>query len=373
MLSAVAIGACGSSDDSGSSDASTTSSSGAATTAASTGNAALTEAKAAVTKGLAAPTSIGIDKPLSKKPPTGKNIIFLRCSQPVCGGFLDGLKPATAALGWNLKSVSFKPTPEATVSAIQNAVRAKPDGIFYTGLDRNTVEPALQEAKKAGIPIVNGYEVDGAVDPIIANIADANANTNGPTLIADWIAQDSSCKGSVANFTIKSYPILVATTKIFQAEMKRVCPDMKVTEVDVQATDVGTKVPAAVVSALQSSPDTKYVAVSFGDMLLGVPAALKAAGLSPKTMGYGAASPNNVQNVAAGTETVESGYGIPYASWRAMDAFARKFVGDDPGIDTTAPSPGQIFTKENAGSVKDWNFAQAPDMADQFKKLWLLG
>jgi ribose transport system substrate-binding protein len=370
-LTAIVVAGCGSSSNS------STSSSGSSTSAssASSSNPQLAEAKKAADAGQQPPTSIVIDKPLSKKPPTGKTIIFLRCSQPVCQGFQQGLAPAAKALGWKMKFQPFAPTPEGIQSAMNAAIKAHPDGIFETGIDIAILKTVLPAAQKAGIPIVSGYEPTAPAPPIIANIADGPRNELAPKLAADWIAADSAGKAHVAVFNIKLYPILNLTTNAFKAELTRVCPDCSVKEIDQQVTDVGTKIPANAVSNLQRDPKLNYLAFAFGDMSNGVPAALKGAGLQGKAkiIGYGAGSPANVANVAKGDEAAETAYSIPYGGWRALDAFARKFVGDDPSIDTTAVNPGMIFTKANAKGGTSWDYSVAPDYQAEFKKLWHVG
>ena len=374
-LAAVFIAACGSSSKSSSSGTTSAAAAGTSSTSGSSsgssGGSAGASATAADEK---TPSTIGITVPLKSKPPTGKVIDFLRCSQPVCAGYLQGLTPAAKALGWTLKSVTFQPTPEAEVAAIEQAVRTKPAGIYVTGLDQAVIASALAQAKAAKVPVVDGYDLNTVTPPIIANVANGTANNFAPQAAADYIASDSKCSGDTAVYNIKTYPILDYTTKRLIPALKKLCPSMKVTEVDVQATDVGTKIPSEVTSTLQQNPNTKYVAFAFGDMALGVPAAMKSAGVNAKIVGFGAGGPTNVQNVAGGSEAAETAYGITYGAWRAMDAFARYDEGMSVKIDTTAPNPGELFVKSNAGSVKGWTtMAVAPDMPQQFEKLWHLG
>jgi len=335
----------------------------------------LADAKKITTEAQQAPTSIAIDKPLSKKPPSGKEIIFLRCSQPVCAGFQEGLKPAADALGWTVKNQPFTPTPEGIQSALSTAIKAKPDGIFFTGIDRSVVKGVLADAEKNNVAIVSGYEPAAPAGPVIANIADGTRVQSSPRTAAAWITAESGGKGNVAVFSINTYPILVTTTNALTKELDRLCPDCKVKVLNQKVTDVGTKIPAAVVSAVQRDPNIEYLSFAFGDMSIGVPAALKAAGLQDKVkiIGFGAASPANLANVAKGLETAQTGVGIPYGGWRALDAFARHFVGDDPSISTNSENPGQLFTKSNVDTSVGWNFSTAKDYQEQFKKLWHVG
>jgi ribose transport system substrate-binding protein len=377
VLVAGGIAACGSSSKSSTSSASapasgTSSATSSASSGTGTTSGGSSSAAATVKADMKLPTGINITTPLKSKPATGKTIVFLRCSQPVCAGFEQGLTPAAKALGWTLKSVPFQPTPEASNQALLLAVQQHPDGIFMTGLDAATIQGGLAAAQKAHIPVVDGYDLNPAKPPIIANVANGpSGNTFSPTAIANDIAADNNCSGDTALFTIPTYPILTYGTATIKAELTKLCPDMKITVVDAQATDVGTKLPAQVTSELQSNPNIKYAAFAFGDMTLGVSAALKAAGISAKLFGYGAAEPTNVQNIAAGTEDGEGAYGIPYGGYRAMDAFARNFEGMSTAIDTSAKNPGTLYTPDNAKTVTGWsNMAVAPNMPQLFYKLW---
>jgi ribose transport system substrate-binding protein len=368
-MAASVVAACGS-DDEESSSGST----------ASSANSKSTDILAAAQKAAAAaqnvPDSIGIDKPLSKKPPTGKTIIFLRCSQPVCKGFQDGLGPAAKALGWTVKYQPFTETPEGIQSALSDAIKARPDGIFFTGIDRSVVKRNVAEAEKADVALVSGYEPAPPEGAVIANIADVDRVTATPKSLAAWIAAESGGKANVAVFSINTYPILVATTNALTKELDRICPDCKTKVLNQKVTDVGTKVPSAAVSAVQRDPNIDYLAFAFGDMSIGVPAALKSAGLQDKVKiaGYGVASPSNLAEVEKGAEAAQTAQSMPYGGWRAMDAFARYFVGDDPSPATTAANPAQLFTKSNVGSTgPGWNYSHAKDYQEQFKKLWRVG
>ena len=65
--------------------------------------------------------------------------------------------------------------------------------------------------------------------------------------------------------------------KGFKAAFAQWCPACTVKDVDQQATDIGTKTPQSVVSTFQRDPKLNYAIFSFGDMTIGLQAALKSA------------------------------------------------------------------------------------------------
>jgi ABC-type sugar transport system substrate-binding protein len=369
ILAASVIAACGSSKTSTPSSAGATSSAAAPAATSS----ALTGALAKVEQ---PPNTIAISAPLPRKPPTGKHIAFLDCSQPTCPPFATGLDAAAKALGWTVTNIGFQPTPEAEVQALDTALAQKPSGIFVTGLPRSVISVPLAKAAAEHIPVVDGYDTNPVVAPFIANIDNLASGKFAPTAVADWVANDTGCKGDVANFSISTYPILVGATNVFESRLKRLCPGIVIKSYNAQATDVGTKIPGYVVTALQSDPKIKVAAFAFGSMTLGVPAALKSAGLSAQLVGYGADTPTNVQSVADGQESAETGYGLPYGGWRAMDAFARYFEGASAAVDTSAPNPGRLYVKSNSTGSVTFNTVgeePLPKIASQFESLWHLG
>ncbi len=116
---------------------------------------------------------------LSKKPPTGKKITFLQCSQPVCTAFMAGLKEASAVLGWTVKAIPFEQTPEGIQAGVQAAIDSKPDGIFFTGISPAFITKQLADAKAKGIPIVDGFDAATKFAfPIIAMVGGAR-DTHG--------------------------------------------------------------------------------------------------------------------------------------------------------------------------------------------------
>jgi ribose transport system substrate-binding protein len=190
---------------------------------------------------------------------------------------------------------------------------------------------------------------------------------------------NSNGKANVLVLNISAYTILEFGTKLFQGELKRVCPACKTTVLDNKPTDVGTNLPAAVVSALQRDPSINYVAFSFGDMSLGVANALKGAGLSkilPHMVSFGSASPSNLNAINQGNFGATAGWSIPFNGWQAIDTFARYFNGDK--IPTTMPMlQGMVVTSKTAKSQytsdTNWEFAGPKNYAAQFKKLWHAG
>jgi hypothetical protein len=172
------------------------------------------------------------------------------------------------------------------------------------------------------------------------------------------VAIDTGCKWDVADFTIKTFPILAQGTSVFESTLRSLCPGITIKTTNAQATDVGTKIPGYVTTAVQSDPNIKVVAFAFGAMTLGVPAALKAAGLSAQLVGYGADTPTNVQAVNVGQEAAEIGFGLPYGGWRAQ---------------ATGAGGGTILRRERLTAIPGATAEGNPGWCDVIDMIWFAG
>jgi ribose transport system substrate-binding protein len=292
----------------------------------------------------------------------------------------QGTKAGAEALGWTYKAIPVAGTAEGIQKAFQTAMDLKPTpaAIEVSGYPKVTFAAQLAEAKKRGIHVVSESTTDaaGTGDGIVSLL-------DGPSQVQLWgkaiaakVVADSNGTAQVAMVSVSAYPILGEFVTGFKTALKEWCPTKcSVTDLDQQATDVGTKTPTSIVSALQRNPKIGYAVFSFGDLTIGVQAALKAASLSDKVKIAGeTATAANLQAVKDGTELAWVGFAAPVLGWRTIDAMARAVNGDDMGPANETPLPSQVITKENVGSIltdSGGYYIGVQDYADQFKKLWL--
>ena len=189
-----------------------------------------------------------------------------------------------------------------------------------------------------------------------------------------YIVATTQKKTRVAIFTIEAYPILTAWTSAVSDTLKKYCSSCQVDVINQQISDLGQKTPGAVVSTLQKSSDTKWVAFAFGDMTIGVSAALRAAGLQNKVKITGdTPSAANLQAIRDGTEEMWPAFPTSILGWRVVDMLARHYVGDDLMPANNALMPTQILTHDTIGQAvfdDQGIYVGFKDYQDQFKTLW---
>jgi ribose transport system substrate-binding protein len=347
--------------------------------AAGTSNAGVEAAKAYLATQLSNPTSIEVKQPLSKKPDPGKLVVKLVTPQPVTTVVSDGAKAAAELLGWSYKAIPVGAGPEDIQKAFKAAMELQPTpaAIEVSGYPKVTFAAQLAEAKSRGIMVISESTTDapGTGDGI-------DVLLDGPSQVQLWgkdiaaaVVADSNGTAKVAVVSVSAYPILGEFVKGFKAALTEWCPACKTVDLDQQATDVGTKTPSSIVSAVQRDPAIKYAVFSFGDLTIGLNSALTSAGLNGKLKIAGeTATAANLQGVKAGTELAWTGFAAPVLGWRIVDAAARKANGDDLAEASSAPLPTQVVTKDNVGSIltdAGGYYIGVQDYTSQFTKLWL--
>jgi ribose transport system substrate-binding protein len=104
-------------------------------------------------------------------------------------------------------------------------------------------------------------------------------------------------------------------------------------------------------------------------MFIGLPSALKGAGLSGIQLFGVYPEAATLPYVAAGEILGSVQVSFPEASWLAADTFARLFTGESTEASENAGFPTKILTAENLESTTEL-LPVIPDYQEQFKALW---
>jgi len=363
-LTAFAVVACGASNaDTGDSPSPTSSGSAEAAPAP------LTEA----------PAQINVKTPLDQAPTPGKTFFWLQCELPICAKIGEGVKAGVAAAGWDLETLVFKGSDPG--AGVESALQRKPDVIGITGIPSAAIAPQLAAAAAAGIPVVTC--APGPEEPSAETYSAICSQTTGPDgeNLARWAIQDSGGKAHMVMVTIPSFPSLQTTVDGLNDTAAQYCPGCSTGELDVTLEDLaGGQVASKLVAYLQTHPETNYVVFNFGDLEIGVPEALKAAGFEDKVklIGNGGGPQQFQAIIDGGMDVAWVAYPAVYSGWELVDAALRLVDGGTlPASyqDDIAALPSYIVdTPEAAKSLApSFDYAGPAGYEGQFKELWLLG
>ena len=331
-------------------------------------SAEVTAAKAFVAKYSKRPTQIPITTKVGKPIPTGKTIYFISCGTPECAQESDIIKQATDALHWTLQTINTDGTPESQKAAFDQATRAKPAGILYTAIDKSVFASDIPALKAAGTVL----SACCITDPISPDGIDYGVEIPSQTgfvgqLQAAWVGADSGGNTHTVFVNIPSIPILNFAEDQYKAKLPSFCPDCSYDNLDIPITALGKDVPQRVVSYLRANSDVKYVVMSTDSLAIGLPAALKAAGLNDiKIVGQGATA-TNLEYLHAGQQAVSVAFPFYESMFMMVDAVVRKAAGV-PIVPSVTP-PQWLLTPDNAPSTSQI-FPIVENVVDQFKALW---
>lgn len=337
--------------------------------AAKPGSPGLAAARAALEKYSQRPTTISVTQPVGKKIPKGKEIDFILCGVQSCKDLADFFTEAAGELGWKVKQIATQGTPESVQAAYDQALRDKPDAVVSSGFPRAVYAKQLARLKAAGIPVVQSNADDVVGDGV-------SLLKNGPKevgvqgeMLASWVVSDSDAEANTVYFDLPAYTILKPVKDSFAAKYEAWCDGCPLDQVDVPITAVGKDMPDRVVSYLRSHPKVTHVVFSLGLLNVGVPAALKTAGITGKHLVVNVGDAQNYQYIQSGLSDGAMALNSHETSWIQVDALARHFTGQSMDADQRAELPNMLVTKDNLPSA-DGDFPIVEDYRAQFKALW---
>jgi ABC-type sugar transport system substrate-binding protein len=306
---------------------------------------------------------------LPHKPGKGSLIIL---TDTVPAALLDAAESVIAAqaAGWTAKKINFDGSAEDLNAKFEQAISEKPTAIMMSGFPADEMQKPLADAKAAGI-YVSLYSL--ADQPTSAPGFAAQSDglpvyAKSGSLGADLLMRASNCKGSVAIVSIAGIPALASSVNGFIKTLKSSCLACNYSVVALQIKDLGTPAATtAIVSALQSSPSTKYVFAANGDLLTGLTTALSQAGITGITQFGQIPNTEQVAGLRAGQDTWWIQPGSLITSWIAFDALLHALETKRPYVQQAFPMG--IFTPQNVGTGTAVPIVPA-NYQELFKTLW---
>jgi ribose transport system substrate-binding protein len=355
---ALGVAACGSSGDNGSSSSASSASESSAT---------LSKAQAVMAEGVKRPSAITVTTPIDKPIPSGKKLVFISCGAASCQLQGDIVQKAAAHLGWTSKTVATDGSPTQIQDAFTTALRSGADGVIINATTRDAIAKQLAQAKAKGVAFVGCCSTDKVGDGYLYNTSTPDQNGAIAKYLAASIAADSKGDANTLYVDIPAFTILGSLGGKLKSEYATYCPGCGFDKIDVPLPRLADS-PNLIVSYLRSHPDVNYVALSVTDALgTGLPAALKAAGLTKvKIVGQGG-DPTAFQALAQGQMLALVPFDYYAVDYQMVDALARHFAGVP--IEQTPP-PRWLLTKDNLPPEYTKLFPNVANFESEFLKLW---
>jgi ABC-type sugar transport system substrate-binding protein len=355
---AFGVAACGSSSDSGS---------GSAASGGAGSGSTVTKAQAVMSEGAKRPSDITVTTPIGKPIPSGKKLVFVSCGTSSCQLQGSIIEKAAAHLGWTTKTIATDGSPTQVQDGFTTALRTGADAVIINAVTRDAIAKQLAQAKAKGVAYVGCCSTDQVGDGYLYNTSTPEQNAQIGKYLSAAIVSDSKGKANTLYVDIPAFTILGSLGEALKKDYQAYCSSCGFSKIDVPLPQLASA-PNLIVSYLRSHPDVNYVALSVTDALgTGLPAALKAAGLTKvKIVGQGA-DPTAYQELAQGQILALVPFDYFSVDYQMVDALARHFAGVP--IEQTAPSRW-LLTKDNLPSDYTKLFPAVPDYESKFLKLW---
>ncbi|WP_420180897.1 sugar ABC transporter substrate-binding protein [Paenarthrobacter sp. TA1.8] len=280
----------------------------------------------------------------------------------------EAAQEATKVLGWGLSIYDGQYNPSEYQEGIRQAIVQDVDAIWLYSIDCPLVQTALDEAKKASIPVFSHESADCSdVDPKSESyfertlpFAEGDFSDWGQGLgeaQAIWLLAK---RGDEANIIEVSVPELVVTKAVsvgFNAKMKELCPKCEVTTVEVQTADFGPPLQEKIATALLRNPDANGLALSYDDLATaGGSAAVMEAARNDSLLVVAGTNFAPTMDLIRDDKGLDAGfvYDENYAAWAAVDMINRYFAGAE---NSPIGGPGLAVVDADHGLApegKDW-------------------
>jgi ribose transport system substrate-binding protein len=372
VVSAAACSSSASSSSSTPSSSTSSSSTSSPSSSASAQGANVAAAQAALAPYIGKSSAFPVTDSLASKLPAGKSFVYLQCSTPICaevGGLLQG---AVKAIGGKMTVVNAGATATTAQAAAASAVALKPDAVFLGAISPDLFGNGLKTLANAGVKLVS-LQVDQNVTPfgITFNYLGTNLSLRNGQLLADWVIANEGAHANAVLYTLPALDISAPVQQAFQAEITKNCPSCTVRIVPLDIATIGTTAPSTVVTDLQAHPNTNVAVFVSLSAAAGLPAAMKAAGISSvKTVGFGPTA-GNLQDIKDGNLTAALDIDFPVSTWTAVDAAARLIEGGQPTASEQAGDvPEEFLGQKDITFNPNLGWSAYPDFAQRFATLW---
>jgi ribose transport system substrate-binding protein len=315
-----------------------------------------------------------VTEPLPEKLPAGKKFVFLQCGTPFCALAGMSLQAAVAAIGGKFTKLDAGTTASSAQAAASSALALKPDAVFMT-VDPSLFGGGLKQLSAAGVKVVSiSIAKDAAPYGVTFNYIGANEVDNDGKLLADWVIAHNGAKANTVFYGLPTFDFSNPMQQAFENEMKKNCPSCTVRAVPIDASTIGTTAPNTVVADLQAHPATNVAVFVSLQIAQGLPAAMRAAGLTGITTVGRGPTPGNLEDIKSGALTAGLAIDAPVSTWTAVDSAARLMEGAQPTASEQAGDLDEQFLgqKDITFNATD-GWIGYPDFTQRYATLWHTG
>jgi ribose transport system substrate-binding protein len=313
----------------------------------------------------------------AKKLMAGKKILSIPVSSanPFTKNIEIAMGNAAKEIGFSFTEWTNQAQPSEWVQGMNNAINQKFDLIdLLAGTNPAVLKPQVDAAKSAGIKVVSSH-----LSGLEQTVPDVNENLGIDYNLAGRLLADYACVKTEGkpNVLLVTSDEIVSTASIvggINDEFKKVCPNAKISSVNVTNTEWSTKIQTTVQAAVIKDPGLNYIIPIYDSMSQFVVPALATTGTADKIkIATFNGTPFVLDLIAKGKVEMDIGENLDWIGRAVLDAEMRLLAGlpfpKDPHV------PFYIFTKSNiaqAGTPAKLSTGYGDAYVKGYSDLWQL-
>ena len=275
-------------------------------------------------------------------------------SAPTFDAFGQAMTKAFSGLGISLHTCDGKFLPTTVAGCLSQAATQHAAGVVTGYVDYKMVPAAFDALTAAKIPVLLVGATNDSGKPATAAFGFSDTTPiveTGQRLAMESVIVDSGGKANILYLGVADSPQTKLGASYAAKFVKDNCSGCKFTEIDYNTASL-LKVPSQISAALNSHPNTNYVAAEFD---VAAPQTLNGI----QTAGYGSkvkfvsvnGSLDSLQRLKAANtpQIADVGYSSEYLGWQFADGMVRMLAGTAP----VSYSYGvfRVLTKTNVGGL----------------------
>ena len=310
----------------------------------------------------------------NKNIPTGKTVAFMGCGAEQCEEYFGPIQEGAEALGWTAKMYQGSVEPNKIVKYFEEIVNSKPDVFIACCVAPSIAGKYLNELKEEGTISVMCCTQPAGTEGLTKLLSVPDDKLIAGENAANFMLAEKGEELNVLYVNTEDFEVSKQYAEGLKGQIEKLCSSCEVNEIQTAVEDIGKPaISTAVVSYLRSHPDVNYVSTLFGPLLIGVPAAMQAAGLDiPITAtASGAIALEDVKTGKEGWKAVQN-FGIEWGL-QGLNIAVRTMQNEPLGEETLTPEV--LVTEKNAAEVSPGSGNQPviPDAVKQYEEIWGVG
>jgi len=301
---------------------------------------------------------------------------------PFTQALLSGFRQAAGLVGVRIVAVDGAGQASQASRLIDQGVARKAAIIVIQSFPANQLTAAIQDAKRARIPVIEEFEADPQRPPPSERAIGVSATSTfcyscAGRQVADLAVANLGTKVNAVVFNVPEIGVSSLERDGFTREMKLLCPTCKVSSVDAPLATWNTQLGKLTSSVLQRDQSVNFLFPLFDSMIaIMKPSILSANAQNRVKIGSYNATLPAMQELKVGNTVIGDVGGMnAWVGWGTMDQVLRLLTGRTPVPNENVPN--RTFTKTNIGSVNlkqnETTWYGAVRFRAKYRRLWGLG